>query len=113
MPKIASNYLSATETQELLWSGKVSEAQILEDHIRRYTERDGEVGAWVHVNHTPGVMGPEKDRGKGLHGMVLGVKDIMSESVLPVTSSSAVSRLIGLNRIVVLRLNPDGVELMD
>lgn len=78
MASIPSNYLTATKTQELLHSGQVSESQILADHIRRYSERNGEVGAWVHVNHAPEVMGPEKDRGKRLHGVVLGVKDIMS-----------------------------------
>lgn len=74
-----SNYLTATETQQLLRSGEIDEDQILADHVGRYGDRDGEIGAWVHVNFHPDVMGPKNEREKALHGVVLGVKDIMSK----------------------------------
>ena len=76
---IPSNYLTATQTQELLRSGQLSESQILSDHVQRYNDRNGEVGAWVHVNHSPEVTEGEEERGKALHGVVVGIKDILSE----------------------------------
>lgn len=78
MKTIPTNFLTATETQALLIAGKVTPEQILLDHIDRYQERDGEIGAWVHVNHCKSVI-----EGKGpLAGVVLGVKDIMGEVYL-------------------------------
>lgn len=80
MSRTPTNFLTATETQALVRSGKVSVTQVLSDHVGRYKDRNGQVGAWVHVKHDEGVMGGEEDVDRPLYGVTLGVKDIMGES---------------------------------
>jgi Asp-tRNA(Asn)/Glu-tRNA(Gln) amidotransferase A subunit family amidase len=74
---IASNYLTATETQALLAEGKISTDRIIQEHQARYQERDDQVKAWVCVNHSRAIK--ESIEGE-LKGVVIGIKDIMSKS---------------------------------
>lgn len=78
---MASNYLTALETKALLIEGKTTIDQILKDHQDRYNERDKQVNTWVSVDHAKG--GHIQDG--PLRGMVIGIKDSISE--LPLTSS--------------------------
>lgn len=74
---IASNFLTATETQALLARGETTTDQILSDHHARYQERDDQVKAWVCVDHSRAA----KEVAEGsLKGIVIGIKDIISQS---------------------------------
>jgi Asp-tRNA(Asn)/Glu-tRNA(Gln) amidotransferase A subunit family amidase len=72
---IASNYLTATETQALLATGGITIDQIVQEHQARYEERDDQVKSWVCVNHSRAIK--ESIEGE-LKGVVIGIKDIMS-----------------------------------
>lgn len=79
-----SNYLTATETISLVSQNKLTITQIVQDHLARYDERDGEIHAWVHLDRERALREAERmdkipveERGV-LHGMVLGVKDMIS-----------------------------------
>jgi Asp-tRNA(Asn)/Glu-tRNA(Gln) amidotransferase A subunit family amidase len=77
----ASNYLSATETVDLVASGKLDVEQVIQDHRTRYEERDKAVLAWVSTIYDKEYQ-PMKDQIKhseALRGVMIGVKDIMSE----------------------------------
>lgn len=78
---VASNYLTALETKALLIEGRTTIDQILKDHQDRYNERDKQVNAWVCVDHAKG----SHIQDRPLRGMVIGIKDSISE--LPLTSS--------------------------
>jgi len=74
---IASNFLTATETQGLLACGETTIDHILSDHHARYQERDDQVNAWVCVDHSQAAR--EVLKGP-LKGVVIGIKDIISQS---------------------------------
>jgi Asp-tRNA(Asn)/Glu-tRNA(Gln) amidotransferase A subunit family amidase len=72
------NHLTATETQALLAESKTTFEQIVRDYQIRYEARDGQVRAWVCVNHVKG-------NGAGLilplTGVVVAFKDDISMSI--------------------------------
>lgn len=87
MPHTPSNYLTATETIALVREGKLTITQIVEDHLARYDERDPTIHAWAFLDRELVLEEakkldalPKEKRGP-LHGMVLGVKDMISEVV--------------------------------
>lgn len=77
---IPTNYLTATETQALLAAGKSTVTQIIKDHQVRHKERDADTQAWVNTNFEGTLAKAEKadTAGLPLHGVVIGIKDIIS-----------------------------------
>jgi len=77
---IPTNFLTATETQALLATGKVTPTQIVNDHQARYQARDSAVHAWVCTNLDGALALAASGETKGLplHGVVTAVKDIIS-----------------------------------
>jgi Asp-tRNA(Asn)/Glu-tRNA(Gln) amidotransferase A subunit family amidase len=81
---IPTNYLTATGTQALLASKQVTINQIIHDHQARYRARDSDTHAWVTTNFEGALAKAEKEDTAGLplHGVVIGVKDIISAFLL-------------------------------
>jgi Asp-tRNA(Asn)/Glu-tRNA(Gln) amidotransferase A subunit family amidase len=75
---LPSNYLTASQTHDLVQSGTLTVEQVIGDHRARIEERDKDVLAWKCTNLTP----PPPSLTKELCGITIGVKDIMSESML-------------------------------
>ena len=83
-----TNFLTATETRQQLKDGIITISQILKDHQSRYENRDDEVRAWVVARHQ-GLIEEVEEKGnidvgenvkQTLAGIIIGVKDIISES---------------------------------
>lgn len=79
---IPTNFLTATETQALLDSGKTTPVQIIKDHQARFNDRNDQVQAWVTTSFEATLAAAQTDQTKGLplQGVVIGVKDIISMS---------------------------------
>jgi Asp-tRNA(Asn)/Glu-tRNA(Gln) amidotransferase A subunit family amidase len=77
---IPTNFLTATETQALLETGETTPAQIIKDHQARFNDRNNEVQAWVttRFDNALAAAGNDETKGLPLHGIVVGVKDIIS-----------------------------------
>lgn len=82
---IPSNYPTATETIALLAKGEIDLGRVLKDHQARTEQRDKEVRAWVRVDHLEAV---DRTQEGPLRGMVIGVKDIISTSLLAARSNN-------------------------
>jgi Asp-tRNA(Asn)/Glu-tRNA(Gln) amidotransferase A subunit family amidase len=86
MPSPLSNVLTVSETLPLLKSGALTVTQLVQDHITRYDERDPIVHAWAYFDRDRALREaarldaiPAEKRGP-LHGVIIGVKDMMSAS---------------------------------
>jgi Asp-tRNA(Asn)/Glu-tRNA(Gln) amidotransferase A subunit family amidase len=77
---LPSNYFTATATLEAISRGDITARQVVEDHKERYLARDGELKAWVNVRHDEAMEEMQGKKGLPLYGVVVGVKDIISES---------------------------------
>jgi Asp-tRNA(Asn)/Glu-tRNA(Gln) amidotransferase A subunit family amidase len=84
---IKANYLTATETAELVRAGVLTVEQVAQDHLDRYHQRNDHVKAWAFIDPYATLEEarrldrlPKNQRGV-LFGVVLGVKDIMCMSV--------------------------------
>ncbi|WRT64605.1 uncharacterized protein IL334_001538 [Kwoniella shivajii] len=90
---ISSNYLTATETIALVAQGQLTVEQLALDHLSRYDERDPVVHAWAYVDRerilreAKRLDGIPKEQRGPLHGVVLGVKDMMN---MPTQSGSPI-----------------------
>lgn len=82
---VASNYLTAMETLDLIRSGNLSVRQVAQDHISRFQQRDETVHAWAHFDPERILREAERldavprDQRGPLHGVTIGIKDMMSE----------------------------------
>ncbi len=80
---LPSNYLTATETIDLVSSGKLTVTQVALDHISRYEERDGALHAWAYLDRELILRDAARmdeipiERRGPLHGVMLGVKDVI------------------------------------
>jgi Asp-tRNA(Asn)/Glu-tRNA(Gln) amidotransferase A subunit family amidase len=79
---LPTNYLTATETTALIRDGETTAKQVIQDHRDRIDERDGVVRAWVTNNFDTALEKAEVTKGLPLHGVVVGVKDIIGMSTL-------------------------------
>jgi Asp-tRNA(Asn)/Glu-tRNA(Gln) amidotransferase A subunit family amidase len=81
---IDSNYLTATEVVQLIAEDKLTVVQIIRDHLKRYKARDDVVHAWAYLDEERALKEAErldgipKNKRGPLHGVILGVKDMMS-----------------------------------
>lgn len=80
---IPLNYLTASEAASLVRSGDISIVDLVQAHIERYTQRNAGVEAWAFLDEDRALREaarldavPVDERGP-LHGVVLGVKDMI------------------------------------
>jgi hypothetical protein len=90
---VLTNYLTATEILVLIKSGQVTAEQVIQDHKKRYEERNDEVRAWVHVNFDGAIAAAKSTEGLPLHGVTLAVKDIISKFPLLQASSDYIEHV--------------------
>lgn len=90
----APNTLTATEIARLVDSGKLSAEAVIRSHLERIDERDKDVLAWSHLARDAALERARVlDRGprKGLlHGVPMGVKDIIDSYDQPTTYGSPI-----------------------
>jgi Asp-tRNA(Asn)/Glu-tRNA(Gln) amidotransferase A subunit family amidase len=79
---LPANYLTATETITLIKDGETTARQVIQDHCDQIDERDGVVRAWVTTNFEIAFRDAELTKGLPLHGVVVGVKDIIGTFAL-------------------------------
>jgi Asp-tRNA(Asn)/Glu-tRNA(Gln) amidotransferase A subunit family amidase len=80
MSSVPTNYLTATETLQLIKEGTVTAEQVIADHKQRYEERNEVVRAWVTVDYEAATQAAKDTKGLPLHGVMIAVKDIISTS---------------------------------
>ena len=90
----ASNTLSATELAQRLDAGAVTAEAIVRAHLERIDERDAQVLAWSHLAREAALARARVlDRGPRqglLHGIPMGVKDIIDSADQPTTYGSPI-----------------------
>jgi Asp-tRNA(Asn)/Glu-tRNA(Gln) amidotransferase A subunit family amidase len=90
----ASNTLTATEIARQIDSGKLTAEAVIRAHLERIDSRDADVLAWSHLAREAALERARVlDRGprKGLlHGVPMGVKDIIDSFDQPTTYGSAI-----------------------
>ncbi len=90
----APNTLTAMEIARQIDSGKVTAEAVIRAHLERIDSRDGDVLAWSHLAREAALdRAKVLDRGprKGLlHGVPLGVKDIIDSHDQPTTYGSPI-----------------------
>ncbi len=93
-PMPTSNTLTATELAQQIDSGAVTAEAIVRAHLDRIDKRDGDVLAWSHLARDAALERAKVlDRGprKGLlHGIPMGVKDIIDSHDQPTTYGSPI-----------------------
>jgi Asp-tRNA(Asn)/Glu-tRNA(Gln) amidotransferase A subunit family amidase len=85
------NWLSATDAARAIRDGAISSEQLVEACLARVREADGEVQAWAHLDPEHAqtqARARDRDRSEGrptgpLHGVPVGVKDIIDTADLP------------------------------
>ena len=82
----APNYLTASETVALIQAGKLTVTDLALAHLARYEARDDAVRAWAYIDKEHILAEAKrldevpKDKRGPLHGVILGVKDMIRES---------------------------------
>lgn len=92
----ALNTLTATELAQRLDSGATTAEAVVQAHLERIDRRDGDVLAWSHLAReaaleTARMLDREPRRGL-LHGIPMGVKDIIDSVGQPTTYGSPIYR---------------------
>lgn len=90
------NRLSATDAARAIREGVISAEQLTEACLARVREVDGEVQAWAHLDAEHALAqarARDADRSEGrpagpLHGVPIGIKDIMDTGDLPTSDGS-------------------------
>lgn len=82
---IPTNFLTATQTIALARGNQITLSQVVEHHLDRYRSRDRKIHAWAYLDEDLVKAEarrlediPPKERGP-LHGMIVGVKDMICE----------------------------------
>lgn len=91
-----TNRLSASEARARLAAGRLSSETLVGDCLARIRERDPQVGAWVcvdehHALEQARARDREAPRGP-LHGIPVGIKDVLDTADLPTGHGSAIYR---------------------
>lgn len=81
--QLPTNYLTGAQTARLVKEEKASVGQVVENHLKRYDARDDAIQAWAYFDKERVKAEakrldavPVGQRGP-LHGIILGVKDMM------------------------------------
>lgn len=89
--------LTATEAVARIAAGTLEPEALIETCLARIRARDGDLGAWVHVDEAgaraaAGDRGTEARAGRArgpLHGVPVGIKDIIHVAGMPTTAGAA------------------------
>jgi Asp-tRNA(Asn)/Glu-tRNA(Gln) amidotransferase A subunit family amidase len=88
------NTLTATELAQKIESGAATAEAVVRDHLERIDSRDADVLAWSHLARDAALERARAlDRGPRqglLHGVPMGVKDIIDSGELPTTYGSPI-----------------------
>ena len=91
------NLLSATEARQQIGAGKITREQLVRDCLERIAAREPAVGAWAYLNAEAAIQrARELDSSSSsasrslLHGIPLGVKDLIDTCDMPATYGSAI-----------------------
>ena len=88
------NILSASEAATRLASGEITSEALVADCLERIAARDPEIGAWAHLDPEAALtQARERDgeeRRGPLHGVPVGVKDVLDTADLPTEYGSAI-----------------------
>jgi Asp-tRNA(Asn)/Glu-tRNA(Gln) amidotransferase A subunit family amidase len=91
-----ANLLTAAVAARRIAAGELSSEQLVHDCLERITERDGDVGAWEHLDPTAALaQARARDRTPPhgpLHGVPVGVKDIIDTADMPTGYGSPIWR---------------------
>jgi Asp-tRNA(Asn)/Glu-tRNA(Gln) amidotransferase A subunit family amidase len=90
------NELPATALSELISAGQCSAVDLAEACLRRINKRESEVGAWAYIDPEK-VLAQARTRDNEsrrgvLHGIPVGIKDIMHTSDMPTQFGSPIYR---------------------
>jgi Asp-tRNA(Asn)/Glu-tRNA(Gln) amidotransferase A subunit family amidase len=84
--------LTATDASQLIREGRLSCEELVRSCLDRIDARDATVRAWSHIDPAAAIRhARERDKTQvrgGLHGLPLGVKDIIETSDMPTTYNS-------------------------
>src|SRR5665647_821345 len=88
------NQLSASEAARRLAAREITAEQLARACLARIEEREGAVGAWIHID-PDAVLAQARQLDAGpvrgpLHGLPLGVKDLIDTADLPTAYGSPV-----------------------
>ena len=88
------NLLSATEARKQIAAGKITSEQLVRDCLERIGAREPAVGAWAHLDADAAMQDAracDAATARGLlHGIPLGVKDLIDTCDMPATYGSAI-----------------------
>ena len=92
----AINELSAAEAAHAIQAGRLTSESLVAACLERIAERDGVLAAWVHVNADAALeqaraLDRQSARGP-LHGIPVGIKDIVDTSDMPTEYGSPIYR---------------------
>src|SRR5262245_15204190 len=85
--------LSATQAARMIAQGEITSEALLRSCLERVCARDAEVKAWVTLNaDDAAAQARALDRGAktGLHGLPVGVKDVIDTGDLPTQCNSLI-----------------------
>lgn len=90
----SSNMHSVAEASALMGSGELTALRLAEDCLARINEREKVVGAWAHIDSKQ-VLEQAKacdrqPRRSPLHGIPIGVKDIIDTADMPTEYGSPI-----------------------
>lgn len=88
--------LSLVEAARAIAAGEITSQQLVRSCLNRIADREAAVGAWIEIDHDYAMAQArhrdnEKPRGP-LHGIPIGVKDIIDTADMPTTYGSALYR---------------------
>lgn len=114
----APNTLSASDSLALMRQGRLSSVQLVEACLERIERTDAEINAWTHVDAEGALaraaeLDDIRKRGRPtgcLHGIPVGVKDIVDVKGLPAERGSPIckGRVPDRNAVIVDRLLEEG-----
>jgi Asp-tRNA(Asn)/Glu-tRNA(Gln) amidotransferase A subunit family amidase len=92
------NELTATEASRLMASGALSAEELVRACLARIAERDGDVRAWEYIDPDYAIeqaRNADRERASGkavgpLHGVPVGIKDIIDTADMPTENGSAI-----------------------
>ena len=119
---MTANFLSAEEALRAIQDGEITSQELVQDCLDRIGEHDETIGAWVHVDPDYALQqaADADERRQGgdslgpLHGIPVGIKDIIDTADLPTESGTPLhaGRTPGGDAAVVEKLREAGAVIL-
>jgi Asp-tRNA(Asn)/Glu-tRNA(Gln) amidotransferase A subunit family amidase len=90
MAGMEPNRLTATEAARAIAAGRLSPASLMEACLARVAEREGAVRAFAHLDPAQARRAAARARPGPLHGIPLGVKDVLDTADMPTGHGSPI-----------------------